>query len=171
MGIGDLCRVSPAAVCHGRARQSSGTGQCGDCRRVLWLPNPRSQYSGKIRFIEKPRYKTMGGRHVDKRSPDPRVAYPEVKVQVRDLVRVVGFVAPFAPRGDGTRGKFVLSSPSGKMGTIDLCRVRPGAVRHGIARQRSRTGPCWDCRRVLWVPGPRVQYSGKIRIIGETWGT
>ena len=35
-----------------------------------------------------------------KRSSDPRVAYPEVKVQVRDLlVRVVGIVALFAPRG------------------------------------------------------------------------
>ena len=32
-------------------------------------------------------------------SSDPMVAYPEVKVQVRDLVRVVGNVAPFAPRG------------------------------------------------------------------------
>ena len=32
-----------------------------------------------------------------KRSSDPPVAYPEVKVQVRDLVWVVGIVAPFAP--------------------------------------------------------------------------
>ena len=32
-------------------------------------------------------------------SSDPMVAYPEVKVQVRDLVIVVGIVAPFAPRG------------------------------------------------------------------------
>ena len=31
-----------------------------------------------------------------KRSSDPRVVYPEVKVQVRDLVRVVGIVASFA---------------------------------------------------------------------------
>ena len=31
-----------------------------------------------------------GGRHVAKRSSDPRVAYPEVNVQVLDLVRVVG---------------------------------------------------------------------------------
>ena len=54
-----------------------------------------------------------GGRHVVKHSSDPRVAYPEVKVQVRDLARVVGIVGPFAPRGVGTRGKFVLSSPSG----------------------------------------------------------
>ena len=60
MGTGDLCPVSPAAVCHGRARQSSGPGPCGDCRRFLWLPNPQGQYSGKIRFIEKPGYKTMG---------------------------------------------------------------------------------------------------------------
>ena len=34
-----------------------------------------------------------------KRSSEPRVAYPEVKVQVRDLVLVVGIVVPFAPRG------------------------------------------------------------------------
>ena len=33
-----------------------------------------------------------------KRSSDSWVAYPEVKVQVRDLVRVVGIVTPFAPR-------------------------------------------------------------------------
>ena len=36
-----------------------------------------------------------------KRSFDPQLACPEVKVQVRDLVRVVGIVAPFAPRGRG----------------------------------------------------------------------
>ena len=34
-----------------------------------------------------------------KRSSDIWVAYPEVKVQVRDLVRVVGIVSPFVPRG------------------------------------------------------------------------
>ena len=54
MGTGDLCRVSPAAIYHRRARQCSGMGPCGDCRRVLWAPGPRSQYSRKIRFIEKP---------------------------------------------------------------------------------------------------------------------
>ena len=36
-----------------------------------------------------------------KRSSDLRVAYPEVKVQVRDLVRVVGIVAPL-PQGAGS---------------------------------------------------------------------
>ena len=42
-----------------------------------------------------------GGRHVANRCSDPRLAYPEVKLQRRDLVRVVGVVAPFAPQ-DGT---------------------------------------------------------------------
>ena len=43
-------------------------------------------------------YRTRG-RHVAKRSSDPLVADPEVKIQVSDLVRVVGIVVPFAPRG------------------------------------------------------------------------
>ena len=41
-----------------------------------------------------------------KRSSDP-----EVKVQVRDLVRVVGIVAPFAPWVVGTRENLFLRSP------------------------------------------------------------
>ena len=105
-----------AAVRHGRARQNSETGPCGFCGRVLWVPGPAGQYSGKIRFIEKPGVEDEVGRHVVNRSSDPR-AHPDVKVQVRDLVWVVGIVAPFAPMGASTRGKFVLSSPRGKMGT------------------------------------------------------
>ena len=85
MGTIDLCRVCPGAVRHERARQNSGRGPCGDCRRALWVLGPR-------------------GRHVAKRN---------VKLQVWDLVRIVGIVAPFATRGVGIRGKFVLSSPMG----------------------------------------------------------
>ena len=33
------------------------------------------------------------------RSSDPEVANPEVEVEIRDLVRVVGIVTHFAPRG------------------------------------------------------------------------
>ena len=106
-----------------------------------------------------------GGRQVAKHSSDPRQAYPEVKLQRRDLMRVVGIVAPIAPLEAGTRGKFVLSSPRGEMGPEDVCRVPLAAVRHGGARQTSESGPCGDCRGVLWVPGPRGQYSGKIRFI------
>ena len=58
-------------------------------------------------------YKTRGCHHVAKRSSEPRVAYPEVKVKVRDRVRVVRIVSPFAPRGVSIQGKFVLSSPRG----------------------------------------------------------
>ena len=86
-----------AAVRHGRARQRSGTGPCRDCIGVLQVPGSWGQYSGKMRFIEKPRVQDEGVRHVAKRSSDTRVAYPEVKVQVRDLVRVVNILAPFDP--------------------------------------------------------------------------
>ena len=91
------------AIRHGRARQTLEPGPCGDCRRVLWVPGPWGQYSGKIRFIKKHGVQDEVNRHVAKRSSDPRQAYPEVNLQGRDLVRVVGIVAPFAPMGAGTR--------------------------------------------------------------------
>ena len=52
MGTGDVCRVPLAAERHGRARQTSESGPCGDCSRVLWVPGAWGQFSGKIRFIE-----------------------------------------------------------------------------------------------------------------------
>ena len=59
---------------------------------------------GKFVLSRNPEYKTTGCHYVAKRSSDPRVAYPEVKVQVRDLVRVVGIVAPFGPTGLSFQG-------------------------------------------------------------------
>ena len=53
------------------------------------------------------------------RSSDPKVAYPDVKIQVRGPVRVVPqwvLLNPFAPLGAGTHVKFVLSSSREKMG-------------------------------------------------------
>ena len=91
------------------------------------------QYLGKIRFIEKPGVQDEGGRHMAKRSSDPRVVYSEVKLQVRDLVRVVGIVAPFPSLGAGTRGKFVLSSPREEMGTER--RPVPGAHSSSTSRE------------------------------------
>ena len=35
MGPGDMCRVYIAAVRYRRARQTSKSGPCGDCKRVL----------------------------------------------------------------------------------------------------------------------------------------
>ena len=49
-----------------------------------------------------------------KRSFHPQVAYPELKVQVRDLVRVVGIVVPFAPRGMCIRGNSFYRATGGK---------------------------------------------------------
>ena len=110
MGTGDLCRVPPAAVHPGRARQCSGMGPWsiveGSCRNRAHGVSIR----GKFVLSRNPGYKTRGGgRHVAKRSSDPRVAYSEVNFQVRDLVRVVGIVASFTPRGFSIRRKSVLS--------------------------------------------------------------
>ena len=62
---------------------------------------------GQNSFYRETRGTIRGRRHVAKCSSDPRVAYPEVNVLVRDLVRVVGIVS-FAPRGFSIRGKSVL---------------------------------------------------------------
>ena len=121
----------------GEPGREPGTGPCGDGRRVLWACGHR------------PRVVC---------SSDPRVAYPDVKVQVWDLVRVVGIVAPFCPTRGGYPGKFVLSSPGGGLGPGDVCRVHPEAVRHGRASQSSGTVMCGDCRRVLWVPRSRGNF-------------
>ena len=49
----------------------------------------------------------LGGRHVAKRSSDPRIAYPEVTVQVRDLVRIVVIIDPLPHGVVSIRRKFV----------------------------------------------------------------
>ena len=54
-------------------------------------------------FYRETRGTRRGVRHVAKHSSDPRVAYPEVNVQVRDLVRVLGIVTPL-PRGGSVFG-------------------------------------------------------------------
>ena len=91
--------------------------QVRDLLRVVGIVAPFCvagfQYSWKICFIEIPGLEDEGGRHLVKRSSEPRIAHTEVKVQVRDKVRVVGIVAPFAPWGFRIRVKFVLSSPRG----------------------------------------------------------
>ena len=90
----------------------------------MWVLGPRDQYSGKIR-----RRVGGGGRHVAKRSSDPRVAYPEVNVQIRELVRVVYIVASFAPRGSSIRGKFVLSIGQAKS-SIPVSSFQVGGMKH-----------------------------------------
>ena len=132
-GINGHRRPVPTASSSGTSRESQamlGTGPCGYCRRVLWVPGPRCQYSGKIRFIEKPGVQDERGRQLAKRSSDPRVAYPEVNVQVQDLVRVVGIVVPFAPRRFSIRGKFVLSIGQAKSSIPALSYFQVGCMKH-----------------------------------------
>ena len=64
---------------------------------------PVGSVFGENSFYRETRDTRRGCRHVAKRSSDPRAAYPEVNTQVRDLVRVVDIVAPFAPRGFSIR--------------------------------------------------------------------
>ena len=90
---------------QGRGRVGIVEGSCGNRARGASI-------RGQFVLSRNLGYKTRG-RHVAKRSSETRVAYPEVKVHVRDLVRVVGSVAPFAKRRVDTQGKFVLSSPRG----------------------------------------------------------
>ena len=99
-------------------------GSCGYRARSVFGEN--SFY----REIQGTRRRAGGGRwgrHVAKRSSDPRVAYPEVNVQVRDLVRVVGIVAP---RGFSIRGKFVLSIGEAKSNIPVLSYFQAGGMKH-----------------------------------------
>ena len=81
-------------------------------------------------FYRETRGPRRGGCHVAKCSSDPRVAYPEVNVQVRDLVRVMGIVAPFAPRGVSIRVKFVFSIGQAKSSIPALSYFQAGGMKH-----------------------------------------
>ena len=74
---------------------------------------PAGSVFGENSFYRETRGTRLGDRHVVKRTPDPRVAYPEVKIQVRDLVRVVGIVVPFAQRGSVFGKKSFYRAPGG----------------------------------------------------------
>ena len=88
----------PAAVRHGRARQSSGMDRVGIVEGSCGYQAHGFSIRGKFVFVEKPGVQDYKGCHVAQRSSDPRVAYPEVKV------------ASCVQRGVSIRGKFVLSS-------------------------------------------------------------
>ena len=135
MGTGDLCQMPLAAVHHGKAQRKDLVeiveGSSG-------VPGPRGQYSEKVLSIEKPEVLDVcvcvcvwGGCNVAKCSSDSRVAYPDVKFQVRDLVRVVGIVAPFAPWEFDTWENSFYRAPGGKRAQ-ETCA--------GCPKQRCATG-------------------------------
>ena len=98
MGTGNLSRVPLAAV-HPGSQAMFRDGTVWVLKKGPVGTGPAWSVFVKIRFIEKPGVQDEGGRHVAKHSSDPRVACPEVNVQVRDLVRVVGIVVPLCPAG------------------------------------------------------------------------
>ena len=67
---------------------------------------------GEHSFCRETRSKRLRGRHVAYRSSVPQVAYPEVKVRVRDLVRV-GYCCPFCPTGVQYSGNIRFIEPQG----------------------------------------------------------
>ena len=86
---------------------------------------------------------------------DPRVTYADVKVQVRDLVRGVGIVAPLPHGGIGTREKLFFIETKGVNG---YRRSLPDASSSGAQRERSQA---------TFMDGTRG-YSGKIRFIEKS---
>ena len=132
MGTGDV----PGAPSSGIPRKSQSKVR----DRTVWglykgpvgNGSARSVF-GEIRFVEKPGVQDEGVRHVAKRSSDTRVVNPEVKVQVRDLVRVVGIVAFFDPRGSVPVKNSFYRVPGGTWAQ-ETCAVSSAAVCHGRAR-------------------------------------
>ena len=106
---------------QGRDRVGIVEGSCGYRARGVSI-------RGKFVLSRNPGYKRGGGRHVAKRSSDPRVPYPDV--QALDLVRGVGIVASFAPRGFSIRGKFVLSIGQAKSSIPALSDFQVGGMKH-----------------------------------------
>ena len=78
-----------------------------------------------------------------KRNSDPGVAYLEIKVQVRDLVHVVGIVASFAPR-ESVFGENLLYRAQGGKWTLETCAGYPqqryATGEPGKAQGRDRVG-------------------------------
>ena len=96
---------------------------------------PPGSAFGKFVLSRNLGYRTRGGgRQVAKRTSKPWVAYPEVKVLVRDLVRFVGILGIFAPMGVGTRGKLRFLAKTN-------FPPNTGPVRTGPSTIPTRSGP------------------------------
>ena len=92
---------APAAVHHGKTGKVQGRDRVGIVEGSCGYRARGVSIRGKFILSRNLENKTRGSLSlpVAKLSSDPRVADPDVKVHVRHLVRVVGIVAPSAPRG------------------------------------------------------------------------
>ena len=122
----------------------------------------RSLYSEKICFIEETWDARLGGRLVSKHSSDPRIAKPEVRIQVRNLVRVVELLLSLLHRGSKFGENSFYRAPCGKRAQ-ETCA---GCPRQGCDTRESGKVPERDQVGIVdRVSGPRGQYSEKIRFI------
>ena len=140
---------------RGRTRQSSATDRDGIVGRSCVYLARGVSIRGKFVLSRNPEYKTSG---VDMWLNI--VLTPGQSSGTGPIGASCGYCCLLCPTGNQYSGKIRFIEPQG-----DLCRVPAALVRHGRARQSSETGPYGDCRRVLWVPGPRGQYSGTIHFI------
>ena len=104
----------PGAASSGASRKSLANfrdGTIWGLKKITVDTGPVGSVFGEHSFYRETWGSRRGGRHVANRSSDPPRSLPEVKVQVRDLVRVVGIVAPFATWVVDTRGKLFLPNP------------------------------------------------------------
>ena len=144
---GDLCRCPQQQYVTGEPGKVQGRDRVGIVKRSCGYQARRVSAREKS-FYRETRGTIIGDCHVAIRRSDPRVAYTEVKVQVRDLVRVVGILASFSQR----------AQYSGKFHFIELPDSLPRS-------QSSGTGPsagCGYCCRLCPTGG---QYSVKIQFI------
>ena len=101
-----------------------------------------------------------------KRSSDPPGSLPRSQSSGTGPNVSCGYCCPLWGGGQYLR-KICFIEPQGVNGHR---RHVPGAPISSTPREgqaKFRDGPCGDCRRILWVPGPWGQYSGKICFIDK----
>ena len=79
-----------------------------------------------------------------------------------------GYCCPLCHTGGRYPGKIIFNEPLEVNGHR---RSVPGAPSIGTSRESQanfKDGAVWGCRKVQWVPGPRGQYSGKIRFVEKS---
>ena len=139
-------------TCAGCPQQRYATGEAGKVQGwdhvgiVEWFcGNWARGVSIRGKFVLSIRLGYKTSHHVTKRSSEPRVAYPKVKVQVRDRVRVVRIVSPFAPRGVSIQGVNGHRRPSAGGPEQLYATGEPGKVqgrdRVGIVERSRVKGP------------------------------
>ena len=144
----------PSAPNRGTPRESQAKFRDGTVSGLY--KGLRGQYSWKIRFIEKPGVQDEGVRHVANRSSDTWVAYPEVKVEVPDLVRVWLFLLPLTHGGRYPgRIRFIESQGVNGQWTLVPCVPSSGMPQESQTKFRDRVwivdGSCGYRIRVVSI--------------------